>query len=71
MKLKLNDELVDVIVVKRLKSDGKLLEKEILRLEAKKYLQPFEDEDLCNMRDDLFYIQGTLEYYGVRNAFNV
>jgi hypothetical protein len=64
MKVRIDDELFDGLIVARLKKDMKGIRKDIKNLTAKTHLQPYEFEDLANFTLTLRGMEEVYTYYG-------
>lgn len=69
MKIKVDDEVLDKIIIARLKSDAKIIKSFLKpmrkKVDAGKDLTPVQYQDYLNMTDDLYHITEVLRYYGV------
>jgi len=64
MKFKLNDEAVDQLVLSILRTQIKVVKKSIKRLDKLTELKPYQQQDICNDKDNLKAMEKVYDYFG-------
>ena len=64
MKIKIDDDMADKIVIARLIESARYIKDDINNLISKGELQPYQREDLKNHISDLAALNRVLEYFG-------
>lgn len=64
MKIKIDDDMADKIVIARLSESARYIKDDINNLISKGELQPYQREDLKNHISDLAALNRVLEYFG-------
>lgn len=65
MKIKIDDEMVDKLVIASLKDAYKSMSMDIKQMQAKKKLPKYLAEDLAYNLDMVTHIRAVLSFYGV------